>query len=76
MLFCSTAMNRKFMYHTTFRILPESSIKTMGDFTLDLGLDDHSVHIPTIDPLPSKFLLDQCGVKTLDLVLILWLIFH
>ena len=27
----------------------------MADFTPDFGLDDCSVHIPTIDPLPSNF---------------------
>ena len=42
------------MYHTSLMLHPESGVKTMADFSKDLGLDDCSVHVPTIDPLPSK----------------------
>jgi len=54
MLFLLASMNRVSMYHTSLMLHPESSMKTMGVFSLDLGLDDCSIHIPTIDLLPSK----------------------
>ena len=55
MLFCSATMNRVSIYHTFLMLHPESNVKTMTDFSIDLGLDDCSVHITSIDPMPSKF---------------------
>ena len=54
MLFCSATMNRVSMYHTSLMLHPKSTMNTVKDFTSDIGLDDSSVRIPTIDPLPSK----------------------
>ena len=53
-LFCSDTMNRVSMYHTLLMLHPESSVKTMADFSTDLGLENCSVHIPTIDPMSSN----------------------
>lgn len=56
MLFCSATMNRTSMHHTSLMLHPKSSIRKMIDLPPDLGLDDTSLEIPTIDPLPTKFL--------------------
>lgn len=54
MLFCPETMKRSSMYHTSLMLHPDSSINCIKDFTPDIGIDDCNVHIPTIDPLPSK----------------------
>ena len=55
MLFCSATMNCLSMYHTSLMLHPKSSITNVKDLTSDFGLDDSSVRIPTIEPLPSKY---------------------
>lgn len=55
MLFCSATINRTSMYHILLMLCMESTIETMNDMPPDMGLDDTTVHIPTIDPLPTKF---------------------
>ena len=51
---------------------PESTIKSMKDMPAHMGLNDTSVHIPTIDPFPSKFfnalIWDQVGRLGIDFV--------
>ena len=56
MLFCSATMNRTSMHHMSLMLHPESSIRTMRDLPRNIGLDDISIEIPTIDSLPTKFL--------------------
>ena len=56
MLFCSATMNRTSMHHMSLMLHPESSLTTMRDLPKNIGLDDVSIEIPTIDPLPTKFL--------------------
>ena len=72
MLFCSATMNRTSMYHMSLMLHPKSNIKLKKDMPLDMGLDDTSVHIPTIDPLPSKFfnalIWGQVGRSGIDFV--------
>ena len=72
MLFFSATMNRTSMYHMSLMLHPESNIKSIKDMPLDMGLDDTSVHIPTIDPLPSKFfnalIWGQVGRPGIDFV--------
>ena len=60
------------MYDMSLMLHPKSHIKLIKDMPLDMGLDDTSVHIPTIDPLPSKFfnalIWGQVGQPGIDFV--------
>ena len=72
MLFFSATMNRISMHHIPLMLHPKFRIKSMKDLSLDVGLDDTTLQILTIDPLPSKLLTaliwGQVGREGIDFV--------
>ena len=55
MLFTSVTMTKSSIYHTSLMLHLKSTVTSSKCYPADMGLDNSSVLIPKIDPLPSKF---------------------
>ena len=55
MLFCSATMNKCSIHHLSLMLHPQSPLSSSAKFMPDMGVDDPSLKLPLIDPLPTKF---------------------
>lgn len=55
MLFTLVTMTKASIYYTSITLHPQSSVVSPKCYSADMGLDNSSVMIPNIDPLPSMF---------------------
>ena len=55
MLFCSATMNKCSIHHLSLMLHPQSPLSSSAKLMPDMGVDDPSLKLPLIDPLPTKF---------------------